>query len=249
MEIQRDKAVCFTGHRPTKLGGYNESNPTAQHVKQRLRDEILRAIDDGYTTFISGMALGVDMWAAEIVLSLRSTNPTLKLVAAVPFDGQERKWPTQSQVRWRDIVVRADDVAYVCEPGYAAWKMQKRNEWMVDHSSRVIAVWDGTSGGTGNCVKYAEKASHSPDVARIDLPRYEMPKRTRCVHITPWYGQCRSYTNGGDLCEDHSMRKCVVCGDTARTCCDHMTQYMCGQSLCGKEECRREHFARDVSHR
>ncbi|MNP85294.1 hypothetical protein D3C76_1849670 [compost metagenome] len=34
--------------------------------------------------------------------------------------------------------------------------MQKRNEWMVDNSKFIISVWDGTKGGTGNCVKYAE---------------------------------------------------------------------------------------------
>ena len=35
--------------------------------------------------------------------------------------------------------------------------MQKRNEYMVDLADKVIAVWNGSTGGTYNCVKYAEK--------------------------------------------------------------------------------------------
>lgn len=167
MEIQREKAVCFTGHRPNKLGGYIENNPIANYVKAQLRDVIVNSIKEGYTTFISGMALGVDMWVAEIVLELRKANPQIKLIAAVPFSGQECKWPSQSQKRWRGIIDQADDVVHVCEAGYSAWKMQKRNEWMVDHAARVVAVWDGTSGGTGNCVGYAKKAEHMPDIIQI----------------------------------------------------------------------------------
>ena len=40
---------------------------------------------------------------------------------------------------------------------YKPWLMQKRNEYMVDLADKVIAVWDGSKGGTGNCVRYAEK--------------------------------------------------------------------------------------------
>lgn len=39
-----------------------------------LDAEIRKAIDDGFVTFISGMARGVDIWAAEIVLRLRDAG-------------------------------------------------------------------------------------------------------------------------------------------------------------------------------
>jgi uncharacterized phage-like protein YoqJ len=162
-----DKSVSFTGHRPNKLGGYNENNPIMRKVKRDLDDLIGRAIKAEYFTFISGMALGVDIIAAEIVLKYKSKDERVKLIAAVPFEGQEGNWSTQSQERWKRVIEQADDIVHVCEPGYAAWKMQKRNQWMVDNSSVVIAVWDGTKGGTGNCVNYAKKAKHQPKVIRI----------------------------------------------------------------------------------
>lgn len=52
---------------------------------------------------------------------------------------------------------------------YEADVMQKRNEYMVDHSDIVLAVWNGKKSGTENCIKYAEKwakkwniSSHEP---------------------------------------------------------------------------------------
>ncbi|ANY67686.1 hypothetical protein BBD42_15340 [Paenibacillus sp. BIHB 4019] len=168
-QINRDKTACFTGHRPNKIGGYNENNPQRRAIKQRLRTEIINAILAGYDTFISGLALGIDTDAAEIVIELRETDyPEIKLIGAVPFAGQEKAWPSASQERWRRIVERCDTVHYVSDCGFASWKMQRRNEWMVDYASLVIAVWDGTSGGTGNCVEYARKVTHQPRVLQIN---------------------------------------------------------------------------------
>ncbi|MFS0841191.1 SLOG family protein [Paenibacillus sp. 1P03SA] len=168
MDFNISETVCFTGHRPSKLGGYNENNPVMQYVKRELAAKIDAAIANGHKTFISGMALGVDTVAAEIVLARRSTGSSIRLIAAIPFSGQENRWNEESRVHWANIVQAADGVFYVNAPGYAAWKMQTRNEWMVDRSSLVIAVWDGTSGGTGNCVKYARKAIHRPTITTIN---------------------------------------------------------------------------------
>ena len=81
----RKHRVCFTGHRPYKLGMPENT------VKELLKNEIMQSIEDGFTTFITGMAQGVDIWAAEIVLRLRSTYD-IKLICACPFDGFDNTW-------------------------------------------------------------------------------------------------------------------------------------------------------------
>lgn len=83
------KICCFTGHRPSKFSfKYNEMHPDAIRIKVLLKEEIEKAIKDGYDYFISGMALGVDMWAAETVIELEKTYPNIKLEAAVPCANQ-----------------------------------------------------------------------------------------------------------------------------------------------------------------
>lgn len=87
MEMElRQHSCCFTGHRPQKL------HSSETQVKTALETAIRQAIADGYATFITGMAYGVDIWAGQIVVRLREYKPTLRLIAAVPFPGFESRW-------------------------------------------------------------------------------------------------------------------------------------------------------------
>jgi uncharacterized phage-like protein YoqJ len=150
------KSCCFTGHRPNKLYGYDPKSEGNQKLLWKLRDVIIEHIEvHNIDTFITGMALGIDMWAARIVLKLKETYPHIKLIAAVPCKNQHNKWNEQSKKEWQILINKCDSVHYVSNEEYTAWCMNKRNEWMVHNSNYVIAVWDGTKGGTGNCVNYA----------------------------------------------------------------------------------------------
>ena len=148
----------FTGHRPDGLFGYDPRTDGNLKMLHKLRELIIHHIEHyGVDTFITGMALGVDMWAARIVLKLKETYPHLKLVAAIPCNNHSSKWNQESQEEWKMIVDRCDIVRYVSNEEYTNWCMQKRDEWMVDRSKYVIAVWNETKGGTANCVNYAKK--------------------------------------------------------------------------------------------
>ncbi len=156
MSIQENKTCSFTGHRPNKLKGYNPEDN--KELLWRIYKEVEDHIDNkGVTTFISGMALGVDMWAAKMILRVKRYNPEIKLICAIPCANHSLKWNKKLQKEYNRILHVADKVVHVSTEEYKAYLMQKRNEWMVDNSDYIIAVWDGTSGGTGNCVKYAEK--------------------------------------------------------------------------------------------
>ena len=147
-EEKRLHRACFTGHRPEKL------KRMQWLVKRDLKKEILRAIDDGITVFISGMARGVDIWAAEIVLSLRESGKPIKLICASPFPGFEARWERDWKDRYNAILAAADYTVFVCK-GYSRSCFQIRNEWMVDHANRIIAVYNGESGGTKNTIDYS----------------------------------------------------------------------------------------------
>jgi uncharacterized phage-like protein YoqJ len=139
--------VAGTGHRPHKLGGYSSD------VQKRLQNLAERWLsDNGPHKVISGVALGWDTALAKAAIALG-----IPLIAAVPFEGQESKWPKASQIVYRDLLEQADDIVFVSEAGYAPWKMQARNKWMTDNCTTLLALWDGTSGGTGNCIQYATK--------------------------------------------------------------------------------------------
>lgn len=112
---------------------------TERQVVKELEIAIRHAIDDGLTVFITGMAPGVDIWAAEIVLRLRDKEKLpIKLIAANPHPNFIDRWLVWKK-RYTKIMNAADLTRDICD-GYKRGVYQIRNEWMVDHSARVIAV-------------------------------------------------------------------------------------------------------------
>lgn len=142
--------LAFSGHRPEKIGGYDLDNPCSKWIKK----EIIKQIDiNKPSTLISGMALGVDTIVALLAIEL-----DLELIAAIPFNGQEKIWPQKSKDLYNQILqYKKINKVIVCDGGYEPYKMQVRNKWMVDNCDKLIAVYDGTKGGTANCFNYAIK--------------------------------------------------------------------------------------------
>ena len=178
--------ISFTGHRPNNkfLGGYNINSPRNLKIANLMRKEILNIIEDNpqehHFHFISGMALGIDTIAFKIadMLKEKSTKYIITTECAVPFRNQACKWSQDSQNDYDKMLLLSDKITLVDtldeykikdykEKVYYPAKMQKRNEYMVDKSDYIVAVWDGSKkGGTYNAVKYAEKQKIK--IVRID---------------------------------------------------------------------------------
>jgi uncharacterized phage-like protein YoqJ len=142
--------IAITGHRPDKLGGdYTLTSPLVLRIKDNLQQII-----DTYKPhcLISGMALGIDSLWAKLAI-----QNSLMLHAYIPFRGQELKWPKAAQNYYHFLLEYASITTYCSDPGYAPYKMQIRNEKMVDDCDLLIGVSDGSSGGTKNCLDYAIK--------------------------------------------------------------------------------------------
>ena len=146
---KRQKRCCFTGHRPEKLKANEEE------IKQALSQAIEAALASGMRTFITGMARGTDIYAGELVLQYRDADPSIHLICALPHPDFEKRWSTHWQQRYQAILQRADLIREIC-PVFSMSSYQTRNEWMVDRSSLVIAVFNGEAGGTKNTILYAE---------------------------------------------------------------------------------------------
>ena len=150
MEIDIKHACCFTGHRPERL----EIPPGK--VKRWLEEQIRKAVEDGYTDFVTGMQRGVDIWAAEFVMQLKEEGEPVNLVAACAWKGMEGGWDQGWQDRYKEILKASDKIVYVSTtPGRAAFF--QRNHWMVDHSNRLLGVYTGAPGGTKETIEYAKK--------------------------------------------------------------------------------------------
>lgn len=155
-----DLQLCaFTGHRPEKLPcGNDEQHPSCMSIKSSILRQIERLHDQrGVKQFITGGALGVDQWAAEAVLSFRESHPDVSLTIAVPFRGQADKFPPEQKRRYDNTLLRTNSVI-VLQEQYSSNCFFKRNDYIVEHSGVIVAVYDRSSqirSGTGYTVNRA----------------------------------------------------------------------------------------------
>ena len=138
------KTCCFTGHR-------NLTDEQMGFATIALVGCIEHLINDGYTHFITGMADGVDLLAAEIILQFKQRNKNIYIEAAVPHRNRLKC----RNAKFINILNHCDKVTVIQEK-YDISCFMKRNVYMVDNSDIVIAVWDGRKkGGTYNTIMYA----------------------------------------------------------------------------------------------
>ena len=152
------KICCVTGNRPQKFPWkYGEGKEHKKYLIEMTR-QVNELIVSGYTYFISGSAIGVDMDFAEAVLQAKKQHKDIVLEIAVPCRNQDLKWSRDDKRRYAEILKSADIVNILSE-NYTAICMQKRNEYMVNKSDLVLAFWNGEeSGGTWNTICYAERS-------------------------------------------------------------------------------------------
>lgn len=152
-------SAAFTGYRPQKLPFGNDLNhPDAVRLRTALYKEYEKLVLKGFRYFYTGGALGSDLMAAEVILELKRQYEHRELChkLCLPCFNHCAKWRQEDIVRLEKIKMNST-VVYVSEKPYFNGCMQLRNQYMVDASAVLIAVYDGQSGGTKNTVDYAQK--------------------------------------------------------------------------------------------
>lgn len=150
---------CFTGHRPQKLGfRFDENSNECRNLKSSLKAEIINAINQGYKFFICGGGLGVDMYASNIIIDLKSEYPYISLHLALPCHNHTKLWKKEQTLAFKKIMSLSDKIIYVSEKDYFEGCMIIRNKYMIDNSNLLVAAFNGSPGGTKQTLEYAKKS-------------------------------------------------------------------------------------------
>ncbi len=173
MAMEPGRTCCFTGHRPEKLPwGLDEADPRCAALRASIGRELASLYRQGYRHFISGMAMGCDLYFAEAALALRERCPGLTVEGAVPCPTQADRWPEGQRRRWRDILDRCD-LETVVQQHYDRYCMHRRDRYLVDRAGAVLAVFNGTSGGPQYTLNYA--MDRGLEILLLDPLRPEAP--------------------------------------------------------------------------
>lgn len=171
MKVQKPLAMCFSGHRPEMLPGEgNQSFEGYKQLKSLVDLHVCDAINEGYSVFYTGMARGVDLLAALTVLSFRKKYRHIKLICVLPYRHQGDKYIKKDAYDYGFITYKADEVICLQED-YSRDCMRKRNQYMVDHSDKLLAVVRNYKSGTGMTINMAKRKGIPIDI--IDLNSLE----------------------------------------------------------------------------
>jgi len=163
-----DKTCSFTGHRLHKIPWLDTPNhPLSVILHDLIKDAILRKIDEGCTHFISGMAQGADMFCAKIVLELRHDHPEITLECALPCLEQSHPWSPAQRDDYQEILDNCNSINIISRHcSRACWHL--RNQYLVTQADCLIAIWNGSSGGTKNTIDLARKKGIPIDIINPD---------------------------------------------------------------------------------
>lgn len=162
VNMTRELTCAITGHRPTRFRfKYNENNNGCKRIKKRIRDQLMLLYEQGFRQFWVGGALGVDMWAGEILLRLKEQPEycEIQLMIALPFEGHDANWEERSRRRMAFLIRHSTQTIIVGQKDAPpAVNYRRRNEYMVDRADCLLAVYDRSiRSGTGMTVRMAEK--------------------------------------------------------------------------------------------
>lgn len=151
--------ICaFIGNKPQNLPfGFNEADEQCLFLKEELERRIIDLIvNRNVTKFITGMGLGIDMFAAEIVIKLKKLYPTISLECAIPCESQPEKWTEGFRNRYFSIA-QVCDKETMLQKKYTPDCIERRNRYMVDGCDILLAVWNNEPGDTMDAVEYARQ--------------------------------------------------------------------------------------------
>lgn len=175
LHIDRSSAVCFAGHREKSIHPYNNlyqnRDITFFALKLLLARYIDIAINSGYTSFISGFAEGIDLWAASHIIKRKNEGADISLIGAIPYlhhadrFGKKYSEALKHAEFYADAVVLINpnpDITYSTLPqgiNQSKTLYRDRNYFMVDNSSALIAFMNENIkwSGTLQTLNYAKK--------------------------------------------------------------------------------------------
>ena len=172
------KRLVITGYKQHELGVFDDKHPGIAFIKKALINRLLPLIDDGLEWVILSGQLGVETWAAEVIIELKATHPQLKYAIITPFLEQEKKWNDTKKEKYQMICEKADFHTSVTKKPYEApWQMIEKNKLVIRNSDGLLIVYDEENEGSPKfmknlALKYAEL--HDYEILSISADDLQM---------------------------------------------------------------------------
>lgn len=160
------KRLVVTGYKQHELGIFDDKHPGIRFIKKALEKRLLSFLDEGLEWVIVSGQLGVETWAAEVVINLKKEYAGLKYAVITPFLEQEKNWNETKKEKYQSIVALADfHTSLTKRPYEAPWQFIEKDKFFMRNSDGILIVYDEENDGSPKFVKkaaekYAERSDY-----------------------------------------------------------------------------------------
>ncbi|MED4163535.1 DUF1273 domain-containing protein [Halalkalibacterium halodurans] len=145
------KVITLTGYKAHELGIFSHNHRGITYIKKAFEQQILALIEEGVEWFLISGQLGVELWAAEVVIKLKQTHPHIQLAVLTPFLEQESQWQEASRKKYHDILEAADFVDSITKRPYEGpAQLRLKNEYLVQKSDGLLVLYDEDKPGSSS---------------------------------------------------------------------------------------------------
>lgn len=119
--------VAITGYKAQELGIFQEEHPGVRVIQQALEEKLRSLIEQGLEWVLLSGQLGVETWAADVVISLQKEFPQLHFAIVTPFLEQEKNWNDVKKEKYQEIMQHANFTSSITNRPYEApWQFVEK---------------------------------------------------------------------------------------------------------------------------
>ena len=172
------KSLYVTGYRPHELGIFNDKHPGVPVLKKALEQQFRLLIDEGLEWVIISGQQGVETWAVEVILEMKEEFPHLKYSVITPFLEQQKNWNEMKQMKYEEILSKADYVTTVTKRPYEApWQFIEKDKFIIANTDGMLVIYDEDNEGSPKYVlRLAEKYEENHDYTILRINAYDLQK-------------------------------------------------------------------------
>ncbi|MFI3249520.1 MAG: SLOG family protein [Eubacteriales bacterium] len=142
--LNKNAKCCITGYNSNKLPyGEDRTNPDCTAMLDRLKQAIIEQLDKGVYQFYIGMDCGVELWSAEILLSLKDNYPPLEIYPILSSEELANEWSDDSHSLFYDTVMPNCEDEFRISNHHTDDCVSRRNKWLAEKCNLFLAVYDG----------------------------------------------------------------------------------------------------------
>ncbi|KHF39847.1 DUF1273 domain-containing protein [Halalkalibacter okhensis] len=143
------KTIAISGYKGHELGIFDQKHKGIYYIKKAIEQRLRSLVEEGVEWVIISGQLGVELWAAEVVIALKVDYPQVQLAVLTPFLQQEENWQEATKSYYQEIINQADFVDSITKRPYDnPAQLRQKNEFIISKVDGLLLLYDEDKPGS-----------------------------------------------------------------------------------------------------